>query len=360
MIKRKRYYYMDFLAIISCFAVVVLHTSAAPGNENIDLRAFHSSSVIIALINILFSFAVPVFFMQSGANVLNYRERYDTKTFAKKRINKVVIPFIIWSILGFIFITKAPLNLLWLPSLIKGFIGGSIVGPYWFFYNIIGFYLCVPFLSLIVNKEHVKIVRYILMLTIIFNTILPMVFQIVKVNSMIVGSLPAIGSYLEYFIAGWYIVHVEISDKLTRQIYTLGIIMLAFEIFATIYGTFFMPHNLANFSYAFDYLVKTFYDISNFPSFCVMVALFLFFKNREKFFVEKNWYQWLPKLSKLTFGVYLIHPFFVAKLLPHLIVVTENWNFMLKVVMYPIIIFLVSAIVTIFFGKIPLLKKIVP
>lgn len=63
MIKRKRYYYMDFLAIISCFAVVVLHTSAAPGNENIDLRAFHSSSVIIALINILFSFAVPVFFM---------------------------------------------------------------------------------------------------------------------------------------------------------------------------------------------------------------------------------------------------------------------------------------------------------
>ena len=30
MIKRKRYYYMDFLAIISCFAVVVLHTSAAP------------------------------------------------------------------------------------------------------------------------------------------------------------------------------------------------------------------------------------------------------------------------------------------------------------------------------------------
>lgn len=84
MIKRKRYYYMDFLAIISCFAVVVLHTSAAPGNENIDLRAIHSSSVIIALINILFSFAVPVFFMQSGANVLNYRERYDTKTFAKK------------------------------------------------------------------------------------------------------------------------------------------------------------------------------------------------------------------------------------------------------------------------------------
>lgn len=121
-----------------------------------------------------------------------------------------------------------------------------------------------------------------------------------------------------------------------------------------------MPHNLANFGYAFDYLVKTFYDISNFPSFCVMVALFLFFKNREKFFVEKKWYQWLPKLSKLTFGVYLIHPFFVAKLLPHLIVMTKNWNFMLKVVMYPIIIFLVSAIATIFFRKIPLLKKIVP
>ena len=27
MIKRKRYYYMDFLAIISCFAVVVLRVS---------------------------------------------------------------------------------------------------------------------------------------------------------------------------------------------------------------------------------------------------------------------------------------------------------------------------------------------
>lgn len=358
---KKRYSYIDFLAVIACFAVVTLHTSAAPGNENVNVTTLSFSSVMVVLINILFAFAVPIFFMQSGANVLNYRERYSTKVFVKKRIDKVVIPFVVWSILGYLLIVKAPFNHVWLLNLIKGFINGTIVGPYWFFYNIIGFYLCVPILSLIIDKSNLRIIKYFIILTVIFNTVLPMLLQLaMQNNNMIVNSVPIIGNYLEYFITGWYVAHVDISKKTIKRVYLLGIIMLIFEILITLYTTFNMSHGLPYFGYAFDNIVKTFYDISNFPAFCYVTALFLFFKNHEHFFVDHNWNKWLPKLSSLTFGIYLTHPFFVAHVLPKMVDATNNWNFIGRIILYPVVIFILSAISTVILRKIPVLKKIVP
>lgn len=60
-------------------------------------------------IEALFYFAVPVFFMLTGATLINYRKRYGTGTFFKKRLLKTLVPFIIWSIIGIcwsIFYTK--------------------------------------------------------------------------------------------------------------------------------------------------------------------------------------------------------------------------------------------------------------
>ncbi|MFR0782441.1 MAG: acyltransferase family protein [Coprococcus sp.] len=45
-------------------------------------------------------FAVPCFFMISGANLMDYRKRYDTKTFLIKRTKKTIIPYIFWSLFG--------------------------------------------------------------------------------------------------------------------------------------------------------------------------------------------------------------------------------------------------------------------
>ncbi|WP_432645875.1 acyltransferase family protein [Mediterraneibacter gnavus] len=41
-------------------------------------------------------FAVPVFFMITGATLIDYPKRYNLKTYVKKRINKTVIPWLAW------------------------------------------------------------------------------------------------------------------------------------------------------------------------------------------------------------------------------------------------------------------------
>ena len=85
--------YFDVLNIIAILAVIALHCNGiVHGNPNI--RAWNSS----LLIECICYFAVPIFCMLSGATLMNYRKKYDTRTFLKKRVNKVLIPFIFWII----------------------------------------------------------------------------------------------------------------------------------------------------------------------------------------------------------------------------------------------------------------------
>ena len=72
------------LNIVSCFAVVLLHTtlpvySPQPTWHWLEMLSLQSLAI----------FAVPVFFMVSGMNLLGYRNRYPTSVFFRKRFWRV-------------------------------------------------------------------------------------------------------------------------------------------------------------------------------------------------------------------------------------------------------------------------------
>ena len=98
--KNERIHYLDILNVISALAVGFLHTNGCfwkySGKDS--LVWWKSSNVIESF----FYFAVPVFFMISGATLLDYNKKYSTKIFFKKRIFKTVIPYIIWSVIGLV------------------------------------------------------------------------------------------------------------------------------------------------------------------------------------------------------------------------------------------------------------------
>ena len=85
----KRLYYIDILNILSCFAVVVLHCSGGVFYYQKTRLWF-----IYMFLQTVAHFAVPVFFMITGANLLDYRKKYDTKTFFKKRAARTLAPFL--------------------------------------------------------------------------------------------------------------------------------------------------------------------------------------------------------------------------------------------------------------------------
>ena len=83
--------YLSFLSVVACLAVVFLHTNGCFWNFSATGRYWLTANIIESV----FYFAVPVFFMISGATLIDYSERYSTTVFFKKRILKTVIPFVI-------------------------------------------------------------------------------------------------------------------------------------------------------------------------------------------------------------------------------------------------------------------------
>lgn len=92
---KNRLLYVDILNILACIAVVALHQNKVVHYFEANHSSEWSASLIVEC---LFFWAVPVFLMITGTTLMQYRERYDTKTFFKKRFIKIVIPFIFWAI----------------------------------------------------------------------------------------------------------------------------------------------------------------------------------------------------------------------------------------------------------------------
>ncbi len=144
--------YITVLNVISALAVVYLHTNSFWSfSADIDWALFN-------MIECIFYFAVPIFFMISGATLIGYRSRSTTKDFFKKRFMKSVVPFLFWSIFSLGFGTLIDLTVYGPDSLKHNafdiinmftycrFPHNSI---YWFFPVLFTAYMFIPVLSAI-------------------------------------------------------------------------------------------------------------------------------------------------------------------------------------------------------------------
>lgn len=86
---------IDVMNIAACVAVVALHV-----NGGIWGFARNLNWAMMLITECVCYWAVPVFFMITGATLLDYRLRYSTKVFFQKRFTKTGIPFIFWSIVS--------------------------------------------------------------------------------------------------------------------------------------------------------------------------------------------------------------------------------------------------------------------
>ena len=79
--KSNRVIYFDILNIIAIIAVIAMHcNSIVHGKPN------STAWITSLIIECMCYFAVPLFCMLSGVTLMNYREKYDTKTFFKSEL----------------------------------------------------------------------------------------------------------------------------------------------------------------------------------------------------------------------------------------------------------------------------------
>ena len=81
--ERKRVVYFDVLNVLACLSVIGMHCNGLVHNYS-DTAAWRQALAV----DVLAYWAVPIFIMISGATMMNYRERYSTGTFMKRRFMK--------------------------------------------------------------------------------------------------------------------------------------------------------------------------------------------------------------------------------------------------------------------------------
>lgn len=289
MATSKRIQYYDLLNIAACICVVALHC-----NQMVHTWMPGKNWAAALVIEVICYWAVPIFFMLSGATLMRYRNRYDDLVFLKKRFSKTVIPFLFWSVLlyGYVFIYRNGGSFS-LSGMISAILNNEIEQVYWFFFPLFSTYLAMPVLARLADNK--KILCYMAGVSFIISSVLPFLFRAFSITWPGTISIPVCGGYLLFVILGFLLSEKEISKKNRKMIYLLGIASIVFRYIFTYFA-----------SNAIGAVDRTFFDYLSFPSVFLGVAVFVFFKQLDTTRIEK-WAKPLSNLSACSFGVYLIH-----------------------------------------------------
>jgi len=342
---KQRILYFDVLNILACFCVIWLHCNGMVHNYSTS-RAWATSLVVETIAY----WAVPVFFMLTGATLMDYRKKYNTKTFFKKRVLKTVIPFFIWSII--IIIWKYSTNRLIIDNFSLRTIWNIIISNkqetiYWFFWSLFSVYISMPVLSLLTEEKHRKTLWYAAIVAIVFNNI-PLISQIIKIQWNNTFNFSVVTGYVGYVILGYLISTQNLNKSKRYIIYAMGIIAVLIRYLGTLYLS--RRDGVVN---------KLFFNYLYFTAVFLALAIFVIVKNIniKKFIKTEKMVSFLSKISSCSFGIYLIHIIVMTYEIKIFNINTTSWQWR---TIGAICTYFVCLGIVYLIKKIPIIKKLVP
>ena len=343
----------DILKIICVMAVVLIHSSSKAVE---DATVFACPDFFFAnIFNAVSRFGVPIFVMISGALMLDENKILPTKLIYSKYIKSIVYVFVFWSVLfTFVFAYQVPMNKGWtihFDKVLTYFLQGHY--HLWYLFMIVGLYISTPILRQFVRKNNEKTVVYFLKAGFIAQGVVPFILQLLKTfadinltETLELFSLDTFLGFAFYYVLGWYLSNFTLKDKTQKIIYILGIISIVFSILFT----YFVSVDQGK---AFIITYRNFY----FNNVLYASAIFLFFKKRfgQKSFSE-NKSRIITKLSSLTFGIYIVHPFVIEALRTSFGKITPQ---PLSILLMWLTVTVVTAFICFVLSKIPGIKKLI-
>ena len=334
-----KFLYIAALNVFGALGVVLLHA-----NGIFWSRPQGTLWLSANFIETFFYWPVPIFFMITGATLIDYLQRYDTKIYFKKRIVRTLIPFVFWSLFACGFNVHYGQSMDWnILHIVSNIFSAAYLNIYWFFPVLFSIYISIPLLSLIASKQ--QAFKYVIIVGMITNLSLPLLCNILHLSWSI--RLDVLGGSLIYAITGYYLSRTEFSVKQRVVLYICG----AMGWFIHYFGTLVSSAEQSTISTIFK-------GYSNFPAFIQAVAVFVFFKYLfEKHQVSEQIKRLIFKFSTLTFGVYLIHWYFLVVLPRKLSIDTGSLMWRIAGAMT---VFIISSLIVILIKKIPLIRRAVP
>ncbi|MBR2789928.1 MAG: acyltransferase family protein [Eggerthellaceae bacterium] len=301
--KPKRWAFMDVLNVVAIFAVILLHVSL----NIFDLQKDTAWNVALVY-QCVAIFAVPIFFMVSGANLLGYRERYDTPTFFRKRALRVVLTLIIWSAVIYLLVCFCSglfgfePRRFGLVEFAKELLTDNVISIYWFFYVIIGLYLVTPIFSLIAANR--RVLEYTLVLAALMCFVVPAVNAFAPIHYVTDPlALRFFTWSLTYYLLGFYLVRY-----VTWRPPVWALILACVASVAVMLGATWALNAGTEVGGTYRNL---FAAAEGLPTLVYAPALFMLFKRGEEKIAASKAYPVWRTLAGLSLKVYAIHLVFV-------------------------------------------------
>ena len=301
--EKRKYGYLNLLSVIAAFSVITLHTNEVFWEYN-NGEGYWVSALIIE--SALY-FAVPVFFMISGATLLDFYDRYSTGQYFKKRFTKTVIPFLFWSVIGLLVHVFLMKDMTFEGMTVRTFINelmscGKFVSVFWFFRPLFILYIGIPLFAGVEKSKKIKIFTYLAVTALFLDFLMPFLDKAFETKLYLNLTTLVATYYFIFLLLGYILHHVELPKIARFFIYIGGIVGFLFQSL----GTYIYSERAG----AID---KTFKEYTNIPAILQGVAVFVLIKYSYRF-VEK-----MPKLVKVidflkdyTFAFYLLHWFIIG------------------------------------------------
>jgi surface polysaccharide O-acyltransferase-like enzyme len=345
----------DILKVISIYAVILIH-SAAP-----LLLRYESEKASWWIGNVYDSIArwcIPLFVMMSGMFLIGKMYEQSLSDFFRKRIRRVIMPFIIWSFIYMqwrIQIHNEDLDLLSFFSL---FFMEPLYYHLWFMYLIAGLYLLTPIISIYLKNAEPKDLMYLLLLWFMAGSVLPTVESFFNIQTYLsTGTSNSIFKFLGYFVLGYALRDIRLRPP--KLVLSVFIFIAGF--FITVYGTYILA--MRQDTGTFD---ETFYEYFSFNVFLMAVSVYLIGKSIRfpdfLMFIEKK-KEIFRAAAACVPGIYLIHAVMIEISKKGLLGFTfsqETLHPAIGVPVFALGIFISSFVIVLAAKKVPGLKYLFP
>ncbi len=274
MQKNNYFIWADVVRIVAIVLVVLIHTFVISDEDTLP-------AVSSLFIFVLAKVCVPLFIMLSGALLVSKQE--SEQIFFQKRLKRVVVPWVTWTILFFLLTGLKNINS---PLAAVTQFKQIFVSQFTFLPLLFCLYLLIPTFRIIVRWGKSLQVWYIVGLWFIAVSVLPylrnsLAFPLSVDNSLVTQTVQFSG----YLLLGWLVSRITIRDK------RVLLLMASLIIGITWWVTWLMKM----YSYTSPWIIVN------------SVAVFMMLVNGLPKNMPATHQRVIRILSRTSFGVFLIH-----------------------------------------------------
>ena len=303
--EKKRYFGIDLIRVLACFLVMQTHAGEIYYIDDEGGLIKDKKNIYPGIFNSLARVCVPLFVIISGYLLLPMKTDYST--FLKKRMTRVVFPFIAFCIFyDLYFFIKGDIDykemLLNIPLILINY--GTQIGHLWFMYMIIGVYFFIPIVSPWIQTAKKEHFYYYFVLWLIASTSCYFHIWFDDIwgecywnrNTIVQGFFGEFG----YAVLGAFI-KLHLKEK---NLYILGIILYIVGTGFTIFG-YFMKREDATTPEEIEVTWK--FDSTN----VIMATFGIFLLLRKIECKNEKVVKLFNDIALKSYGMYLVHVFFI-------------------------------------------------